>query len=93
MAQPDAMAEEVRNDWLPLQSAEPGGGLAPALLTISVEMIRFAAGALRASVTSTDASNGRWKRGDTPECKDSVKMTRIGYNILMIDWPLQGRAS
>ena len=59
------MAEEVRNDWLPLQSADPSECVAPALLTISVEMIRFAAGALRAEVTSTavcptDAREAVW---------------------------------
>jgi hypothetical protein len=56
MAQPDAMAEEVRNDWLPLLSADHGECVAPALLTISVEMIRVAAEALRASVTSAGAT-------------------------------------
>jgi hypothetical protein len=56
MAKRDAMAEEVRNDWLPLQSADPGKCVAPALLTGSVEMIRFAAESLRASVTSTNGT-------------------------------------
>jgi hypothetical protein len=47
------MAEEVRSDWLPLQSSDPGECVAPAPLTISVEMFR--GGALRTSVTSTEA--------------------------------------
>jgi hypothetical protein len=50
------MAEEVRNDWFPVLSADQGEIVAPALLTISVEIIRFAAGALRASVTSTNGT-------------------------------------
>jgi hypothetical protein len=55
MAQPDAMAEEVHTDWLPLLSADQGEGAAPALLTISREMTRISVGASRASVTSTEA--------------------------------------
>jgi len=53
MAQPDAIAWEVHTDCFPLLSADHGECAAPVLLTISIEVIRIAVGALRASVTST----------------------------------------
>ena len=57
MAQPDAIAREVHTDWFPLLSADHGECAAPVILTISFEVIRIAVGALRASVTSTNASS------------------------------------